>query len=194
MRPLLEGGETILWRENGKQDAGPGDLLLYGFVAGDSGRGSRPQSASDALAEVPLVLAVHRVMRRHESSEGVRFVTKGDGRPAHDLEPVLLEDAIGLVYAFERAGVRWSLEGRGARFYARLAWFTSRVLAPAYRAAALADALLRRLVLGRFDVFVFRPLLAALQRAKHGFFHTLLFRACHNAREVDVADAGGEMP
>jgi hypothetical protein len=157
MAPQFVGGERLAWC---RLEAAPrrGDLLLYLQRPG------------------PIV---HRLLGR--AADG-SWRTKGDNRPLRDLLTVPDRDVLGRIVAFERDGAVWSLEGRGARGYARAAALLSQAGDLGYRAAGLGDAVLRRALffLGeRAHGEILRRPAWWVQRQSQRALHGLLFGACH---------------
>ncbi|MBP7148948.1 MAG: hypothetical protein KBD01_15565 [Acidobacteria bacterium] len=153
MAPLLQGGERLRWR----RPAGTprrGELVVFAGAPG---------------------LVVHRVVRRRA---GV-LTTKGDARPAADVEHVATSAVIGVVDAIETGAAVTSLRGGGARFYAALATAISLGGAGLYRVAALGDGALRRLLLRREGRAWLRRPAGWVQFGLQALLHALLFRACH---------------
>jgi hypothetical protein len=190
MLPLLRGGDEIVWEPRAREDLRCGDLLFYGFVprgaAGlaprrDAGGSGAPPALSERVASE--ILVVHRLVRMRR--DGL-LRTKGDGRPALDLEPVAFAQVVGVVVALEREGYRISLRGRGAARYAQLARLVSLAGAGTYRVAGLGDGALRRLLLRRQAPFFFRPVAARLQAAVQKLLHVLAFRLFHRIEALPV--------
>jgi hypothetical protein len=169
MAPLFRGGERLAWCRSGSMPR-TGELILYLQRPG------------------PIV---HRLLGR---VAGGSWRTKGDNRPTRDVLPVADREVLGRIVAFEREGEVFSLEGRGARGYARAAAFLSRAGDLGYRAAALGDAALRRALvfLGRrADQEVLRRPAWWVQRMSQRALHRLLFAACHTRlAELPYPEAG----
>jgi hypothetical protein len=169
MAPLFLGGERLAWC---RSDVAPrtGDLLLYLQRPG------------------PIV---HRVVGR---AAGGSWRTKGDNRPACDALTVSDRAVLGRIVAFERGREVFSLEGRGARCYARAAAFLSRAGDLGYRAAGLGDAVLRRafFFLGeRAGGEILRRPAWWAQRLSQRALHSMLFAACHaRLAELPFPEAG----
>ncbi|GAB4223117.1 MAG: hypothetical protein Kow0062_22500 [Acidobacteriota bacterium] len=182
MLPILRGGETIRWRAVAADALEPGDLVFYGIPASRPRREPADEGGALAgrLAADRLTLSVHRLVRIERSADGtVLLRTKGDGRPAPDVEPIPEENLVGVVYAFEREGRLYRLDTPAARRHARRVLAVSRLGAAVHRPAVLADAVLRRLTLRRFDPRPFRALAAGAQAAAQRVLHRLAFRRAH---------------
>ncbi len=185
MLPMFRGGETISWVAVPVAALEPGDLVFYGIPS------TRRPAAGDAagdggclagrLAAGRLTLAVHRLVRIERApGGGVQLRTKGDGRPALDVEPVRPENLVGVVVAFGRDdGASFRLDTEAARRHARRVLLVSRVGAALYRPAVLADAALRRLLLRRFDPRPARALAAGLQALAQRVLHRVAFARAH---------------
>jgi len=129
--------------------------------------------STDTCSMAPLLRGGERIhwRRGHGPRRG--------NRPAPDVEPVAAADVVGVVVAVERDDRLWDLRGRGPRLYAAGAVLLSLAGGVLYRAAVLADAVLRRLVPGGRDVRLARPATWLLVRGARAVFHLLFFRACH---------------
>jgi hypothetical protein len=134
MEPTLAEGARVWFRPLGARPVRRGDVLLY-------------------LENARLV--VHRVVGRHGDGS---LRTKGDGRATFDVRPTSLDAVIGRVVGVERGGAAYSLEGRGARVYARWLALVSAVVGRSAGVAYRADAVLRRALRLRSE----RTLLAAV--------------------------------
>lgn len=101
MLPTLADGDGIAV-ELGARCPRAGDLVLFRQSGG---------------------LVVHRFLRRvTRSRRGAHLRFRGDGRPSFD-PPVTEGDLRGVVRAIRRGSRWWSLEGPGARLWARaIAW------------------------------------------------------------------------
>lgn len=156
MLPLLRGGELLHWRRMARP-AEPGELLIYVQKPG------------------PIV---HRVI---DARAAGGWITKGDGRGGFDVQPVLPDEAIGVVTAIERGGVRITLEQPGAKRYAACARAVSQVGGISYRVAERLDGLLRRLLRQQTAPRCFVVLSWWGQRGLQQVLYRLLFRLCHRA-------------
>lgn len=186
MRPLLRGGETLLWRGLAAEAARPGDLLLYGMLRDRPRDLGEATPLSERLAADRLTLVVHRVMAIDAAPSGTAsFRTKGDARVAMDVERVLAEDAIGVVIAFERDGRRVSLESVQAQRHARLALAISRAGAALAALSSVVDALARRVFFLRRDPFLARFVALGLQRASQEVAFRLVRPAERESRSAD---------
>lgn len=180
MLPLLRGGETLWWRAERPEALRPGVLVFYGLLRTQPAPAPAGSELGQRLLSERLTLVVHRLVRVGAGEGGVpALITKGDARGALDVERILASELVGAIVAFERDGARHRLDTTAAWRYARAALAISRSGAALYRAGALVDAVLRRLLLGRAQPLVGRPLAFAVQRGGQGILHALFFARCH---------------
>jgi hypothetical protein len=132
-------------------------------------------------------LVVHRLLgdsRRRDGRSGYR--TRGDGRIA--LDPTLdAERIVGRVVAVEGDGAWWSLDGAGARLYARLMAWHALFWAAVGAVARLCDRVPRRLGFGTPLV----ALAAWIDRVLLRLVHGLGFRLCHARVPPPLSDDAG---
>lgn len=177
MLPLLRGGDRIEWQPATIDELRSGQIVFYGYARRDE----PPREIADNVTSLRdrlagELLVVHRIAWKRGAEA---LITKGDGRPALDVDPVAADHVIGRVVAVHREGRVFRLDTSPARAYGRAAWALSLLGAATYRLAAYADAVLGRVTFRRRAPFLMRPLFDRAQRLAQRALHLLAFRACH---------------
>lgn len=176
MVPMLRGGETLAWM---RLDHEPivGQLMLYRLQpAQQSGAASESDSFANQIGQQ---LVVHRVIQRVATEDQPLWRTKGDGRPAADVEMVALADILGIVIALQRGDSWIELQHKPARYYGRIVAISSLMSSKLFTIAQSADGLLRRLVPPLKNRWVLRWIAWRCQQATHLLLHGIFFRVCH---------------
>ncbi|UCF67902.1 MAG: S24/S26 family peptidase [Acidobacteriota bacterium] len=180
MVPLLRGGELLHWRRAHQKPA-LGALVIFHRKA-DARLDGADDDADLGRLLTEQDLTVHRVIGFDAAG---RVRTKGDGVARPDFYVVQAEQLLGVVFAIERAQRVFSLEGRAARWYARLVAGLSVAGGTLFRLAEAIDAGLRRVFSPFGKRWWARKPAWWCQRLAQELVHSALFRACHRRIALD---------